>query len=45
MTARGGYRLLKIARTIADIDGDDEVKTSHLQEAAYFRNSDEGGAI
>ncbi len=45
MTARGGYRLLKIARTIADIDGDDEVRTSHLQEAAFFRNSDEGGAI
>ncbi len=45
LTARGGCRILKIARTIADLDGDADVNVSHMKEAVFFRNTDEGGAI
>lgn len=46
MTARGSCRVLKIARTIADLEGDDMVKEEHLKEAVFFRNSDgQGGAV
>ena len=45
LTARGGCRILKIARTIADLDGDADVSVSHMKEAVFFRNTDEGGAI
>ena len=41
LTARGGCRILKIARTIADLDGDADVCVSHMKEAVFFRNTDE----
>lgn len=37
MSARGYQRLLKVARTIADLMGDAEVKVSHLAEALQYR--------
>lgn len=40
LSARGSYRILKIARTIADIEESDRVCESHLKEAAFFRNAD-----
>lgn len=45
MTARGSNRVLKIARTIADLDGDENVQVRHLREAVFFRNSDGEGGI
>ena len=45
MTARGAYRVLKIARTIADLDGDPEVGIKHLREAVFFRNADIQGGV
>jgi magnesium chelatase family protein len=36
-SARGTERLLRVARTIADLAGDDAVAEPHLDEAAWFR--------
>jgi magnesium chelatase family protein len=37
-SARGIERLLRVARTIADLAGSDAVECSHLDEAARFRS-------
>ena len=37
MSARSCDRILKVARTIADLEGRDRVKIEHLQEAIQFR--------
>ena len=37
LTARGYHRLLRLARTIADLDGAEGVRAPHLAEAASFR--------
>jgi magnesium chelatase family protein len=37
LTARGYHRVLRVARTIADLDGSDGVKMQHLAEAISFR--------
>ena len=37
LSARSYTRILKIARTIADLDGSDEITTAHVCEAASFR--------
>ena len=39
LSARGFHRVLKVARTIADLEGCDEVTRSHVAEAVYFRSS------
>jgi magnesium chelatase family protein len=38
MTARGTERLLRVARTIADLEGAPEVRAPHLDEAARYRS-------
>jgi magnesium chelatase family protein len=38
LTARGHDRLLRVARTIADISGDEAVGAEHLAEALQFRS-------
>jgi len=43
-SGRGTERLLRVARTIADLDGWDAVGVQHLDEAAYFRSSAERAA-
>jgi magnesium chelatase family protein len=40
-SGRGTERLLRVARTIADLAGDDRVSEAHLDEAAWFRPSDQ----
>lgn len=37
LSARGVGRLLRVARTIADLDGAPTVRREHLEEAARFR--------
>jgi magnesium chelatase family protein len=37
LSARGYYRLLKVGRTIADLDGSDAVSSAHLAEAFQYR--------
>lgn len=40
LTARGYHRVLKVARTLADLDGSQSVKRIHLAEALSYRRSD-----
>lgn len=39
LSARGYHRILRVARTIADLDGSDGVRLSHVAEAVSFRLS------
>jgi magnesium chelatase family protein len=43
-SGRGTERILRVARTIADLDGTSSVSTGHLDEAAWFRSSDHRAA-
>ncbi|CAC9525600.1 AAA+ ATPase superfamily protein YifB/ComM, associated with DNA recombination [uncultured Gammaproteobacteria bacterium] len=41
LSARGYHRILKVARTIADLDGSESVDKPHLIEAAGYRRFDD----
>ncbi|MDE6460287.1 MAG: YifB family Mg chelatase-like AAA ATPase, partial [Paramuribaculum sp.] len=43
MSARAYDRILKVARTIADLDGSEEVLPVHMREAVHYRNLDRAG--
>ena len=38
LSGRGTERLLRVARTIADLDGSMAVESGHLEEAAWYRS-------
>jgi magnesium chelatase family protein len=37
LSARAFHRILKVARTIADISGSQEITTAHVAEAVQYR--------
>ncbi len=43
MSARAYDRILKVARTIADLDGSEEVTAVHMSEAVSYRKLDRSG--
>lgn len=40
LTARAYFRVLKVARTIADLDGEERIGKAHLAEAVFYRSLD-----
>lgn len=37
LSARSYFKIIKVARTIADLDGDEEIDTRHISEALQYR--------
>jgi magnesium chelatase family protein len=43
LSARSYHRILKVARTIADIEGEERVTSQHVAEALQYRGEENEG--
>ena len=41
LSARSYYKILKVARTIADLEGEQEIRRQHLEEALFYKTVDQ----
>ena len=40
LSMRGYHKILKTARTIADLDNEERIQEKHVAEAVFYRNLD-----